>query len=62
MVKNKMVILRSDFNVPIINEVIQDKNKDKLIFLYSKFIKKTGKSFNNFSPEDLKTGMIQTFL
>ena len=29
-IKNKMVILRSDFNVPIINEVIQDKTRINL--------------------------------
>ena len=26
-IKNKRVILRSDFNVPIINDVIQDKTR-----------------------------------
>ena len=29
-IKNKRVILRSDFNVPIINEVIQDKTRINL--------------------------------
>ena len=29
-IKNKRIILRSDFNVPIINEVIQDKTRINL--------------------------------
>ena len=29
-IKNKRVILRSDFNVPIINDVIQDKTRINL--------------------------------
>ena len=29
-VKNKKVILRSDFNVPIVNDIIQDKTRINL--------------------------------
>ena len=40
-IKNKMVILRSDFNVPIINEVIQDKTRINLSIPFIQSLKKT---------------------
>ena len=49
-IENKKIILRSDFNVPIINGTIQDKTRiNQSIPFHPKFIKKKSKSFVNFS-------------
>ena len=46
-IKNKRVILRSDFNVSIINDVIQDKTRINLSLpLIENLIKKQAKFFN----------------
>ena len=49
-IKNKRVILRSDFNVPILKEIIQDKTRiDLSIPFIQNLLKKNAKGFNNFS-------------
>ena len=48
-IKNKKIILRSDFNVPILNDVIQDKTRiDLSIPFIHNLLKKKAKSIVNF--------------
>ena len=62
-VKNKMVILRSDFNVPIINDVIQDKTRINLSIPFIKnLLKKQAKVLLISTLEGLKMIKILTFL
>ena len=48
-IKNKRVILRSDFNVPILKEIIQDKTRIDLSIPFIQNLLKKCQGFNNFS-------------